>query len=206
MKILRVGDSALLAEFDSLDDVLAHYRALDRQRPRGVVDLVPAARTLLVCFDPSETGVQVVHRWITTTPPLPEDAVTVEEVPIEVRYDGADLEEVGELTGLGVEGVIAAHTDSPWIVAFGGFAPGFAYLTGGDPRLHVPRRSSPRTAVPAGAVGLAGEFSGIYPRQSPGGWQLIGTSDAPLWQPDRTPAALLRPGCAVRFVAIRPAA
>ncbi|AHD22544.1 allophanate hydrolase subunit 1 [Rhodococcus pyridinivorans] len=202
MKILRAGDSALLAEFDSLDEVLAHFRALDRERPRGVVDLVPAARTLLVCFDPSETGAQVVHKWVTTTPPVSGDDVDIEEVTLEVRYDGVDLEEVGELTGLGADGVIAAHTGSLWTVAFGGFAPGFAYLTGGDSRLHVPRRSSPRTSVPSGAVGLAGEFSGVYPRKSPGGWQLIGTSDAPLWQPDRTPAALLRPGCAVRFVAI----
>ncbi|MXQ78117.1 carboxyltransferase domain-containing protein [Rhodococcus rhodochrous] len=202
MRILRAGDSALLAEFDSLDEVLAHFRALDRERPRGVVDLVPAARTLLVCFDPSETGVQVVHKWVTTTPPVSGDDVDVEEVTLEVRYDGADLEEVGELTGLGADGVVAAHTGSLWTVAFGGFAPGFAYLTGGDSRLHVPRRSSPRTSVPSGAVGLAGEFSGVYPRKSPGGWQLIGTSDELLWQPDRTPAALLRPGCAVRFVAI----
>ncbi|UGQ57937.1 allophanate hydrolase subunit 1 [Rhodococcus pyridinivorans] len=202
MKILRAGDNALLAEFDSLDEVLAHFRALDRERPRGVVDLVPAARTLLVCFDPSETGAQVVHKWVTTTPPVSGDDVDIEEVTLEVRYNGVDLEEVGELTGLDADGVIAAHTGSLWTVAFGGFAPGFAYLTGGDSRLHVPRRSSPRTSVPSGAVGLAGEFSGVYPRKSPGGWQLIGTSDAPLWQPDRTPAALLRPGCAVRFVAI----
>ena len=202
MRILRAGDSALLAEFASLDIVLAHFRALDQDRAPGVVDLVPAARTLLVCFDASETDVQDVHRWIATTAPLPADAVTVEEVTLEVRYDGDDLEEVGELTGLGAEGVVTAHTTCTWTVAFGGFAPGFAYLTGGDPRLHVPRRSSPRTTVPAGAVGLAGEFSGVYPRQSPGGWQLIGTSEAPLWQPDRTPAALLRPGRTVRFVAI----
>ncbi|MEU5844155.1 allophanate hydrolase subunit 1 [Rhodococcus sp. NPDC047139] len=202
MKILRAGDSALLAEFDSLDDVLGHFRALDQDRTGGVVDLIPAARTLLVCFDPSETDAPAVHRWITTTPPLPGDAVDFEEVILEVRYDGVDLEEVGELTGLGPEGVVAAHTSSRWTVAFGGFAPGFAYLTGGDSRLQVPRRNSPRTTVPSGAVGLAGEFSGIYPRQSPGGWQLIGTSEAPLWQPDRRPAALLRPGRTVRFVAI----
>ncbi|MFX1756709.1 allophanate hydrolase subunit 1 [Rhodococcus gordoniae] len=202
MRIIRAGDSALLAEFESLDQVLGHFRALDRERPGGVVDLVPAARTLLVSFDPTETNVQVVHRWIATTPPLSEGATTIEEVTLEVRYDGADLEEVGESTGLGADGVVAAHTGSLWTVAFGGFAPGFAYLTGGDPRLHVPRRSSPRTTVPSGAVGLAGEFSGVYPRQSPGGWQLIGTTDAPLWQPDRTPAALLRPGHTVRFVAL----
>ena len=88
----------------------------------------------------------------------------------------------------------------PWRVAFGGFAPGFAYLVGGDTRLIVPRRSSPRTAVPAGSVALAGEFSGIYPRESPGGWQLIGTTDVLLWDTDRTPPALFAPGMVVTFV------
>ena len=83
--------------------------------------------------------------------------------------------------------MVAAHTGTPWRVGFGGFAPGFAYLTGGDPRLKVARRSEPRTSVPAGAVGLAGEFSGVYPRSSPGGWQLIGRTDAVLWDPDREP-------------------
>jgi KipI family sensor histidine kinase inhibitor len=107
------------------------------------------------------------------------------------------------LTGLGADGVVAAHTGTPWRVAFGGFAPGFAYLTGGDPRLDVARRDEPRTSVPAGSVGLGGEFSGIYPRASPGGWQLIGRTDMVLWDPDRDPAALLQPGGRVRFVEAR---
>lgn len=202
MKILPNGDAALLVDFTSLDEVLAHYRALDDDRLHGIVDLVPGARTLLVRFDPDATHAEIVRRWITHTAPVDSDTVVGEEVVIEVRYDGPDLEEVGERTGLGADGVIAAHTGRAWTVAFGGFAPGFAYLTGGDERLHVPRRTSPRTVVPAGAVGLAGEFSGIYPRQSPGGWQLIGTTDAELWQPDRTPPALLRPGISVRFESI----
>ena len=90
--------------------------------------------------------------------------------------------------------VVAAHTAAPLRVGFGGFAPGFAYLVGGDERLHVPRRAEPRTKVPAGSVGLAGEFSGVYPRESPGGWQLIGRTDAVLWDVDRDPPALLIPG------------
>ena len=120
-----------------------------------------------------------------------------------VRYDGPDLAAVAELTGLTTTEVVAAHLASPWTVAFIGFAPGFGYLTGGDPRLHVPRRDHPRTRVPAGAVGLAGEFSGVYPRSSPGGWQLIGSTDAPMWDVRRHPAALLRPGTPVRFEAVR---
>ncbi|MFD6858068.1 allophanate hydrolase subunit 1 [Rhodococcus sp. NPDC060090] len=199
MRLLPNGDSAILAEFDSLDDVLAHFRALDAVRMYGVVDLIPAARTLLVCFDAETAHADDVRRWLVETPPMRADPAAGTEVVIEVRYDGPDLEEVGELSGLGVSGVIAAHTGQFWTVAFGGFAPGFAYLTGGDSRLHVPRRDSPRTSVPGGAVGLAGEFSGIYPRSSPGGWQLIGTTEQVLWQPDRTPPALLRPGATVRF-------
>ena len=117
-----------------------------------------------------------------------------------MTYDGPDLAEVARLTGLDEDEVVAAHTGTPWRIAFGGFAPGFAYLTGGDERLRVPRRDEPRTTVPAGAVGLAGEFSGVYPRPSPGGWQLIGSTDAPLWDPDRDPPALLGPGGWVRFV------
>ena len=94
-----------------------------------------------------------------------------------MRYDGPDLDDVAALTGLSRAEVVAAHTGTPWRVAFGGFAPGFAYLVGGDPRLRVPRRDRPRPSVPAGSVGLAGEFSGVYPRSSPGGWQLLGTTD-----------------------------
>jgi KipI family sensor histidine kinase inhibitor len=199
VRILRNGDSAMLAEFDSLDDVLAHFRALDAVRMPGVVDLIPAARTLLVRFDAEAVHVDAVRRWLVETPPVRAAPAPGTEVVIGVRYDGPDLEEVGELTGLGAGGVIDAHTGRRWTVAFGGFAPGFAYLTGGDSRLHVPRRDSPRTSVPAGAVGLAGEFSGIYPRSSPGGWQLIGTTEQVLWQPDRNPPALLRPGATVRF-------
>ncbi len=202
MRILPTGDAALLAEFASLDEVLAYNRALDAGRPPGVVDLVAGARTLLVRFEPEVVQADTVRRWISETAPEAGGAVVPEEVVIRVRYDGPDLEEVGERTGLGTEGVIAAHTGRAWSVAFGGFAPGFAYLAGGDDRLRVPRRESPRTAVPAGAVGLAGEFSGIYPRRSPGGWQLIGTTEAELWQPERTPPALLRPGVQVRFIAV----
>ena len=109
------------------------------------------------------------------------------EVEVAVVYDGPDLEEVARLTGLTPDEVVAAHTGTPWRVAFGGFAPGFAYLVGGDPRLAVPRRDTSRPRVPAGSVGLAGEYSGVYPRSSPGGWQLLGTTDAVLWDVDRDP-------------------
>ena len=117
-----------------------------------------------------------------------------------MTYDGPDLAEVARLTGLGEDEIVAAHTGTLWRVAFGGFAPGFAYLVGGDPRLQVPRRDEPRTKVPAGAVGLAGEFSGIYPRESPGGWRLIGRTDVAMWDLDRDAPALLAAGSTVQFV------
>lgn len=138
--------------------------------------------------------------------PLPKAPPQAAErtVTIEVDYDGADLAKVAGLTGLTAAEVIAAHTGRAWRVAFGGFVPGFAYLDGGDARLVVPRLTSPRTVVPAGSVGLADGYSGIYPRSSPGGWQLIGHTSAVLFDADREPPALLRPGWWVQFVAVGP--
>ena len=131
-----------------------------------------------------------------------ERADGAEVVEITVHYDGPDLAEVAALTGLSRRRGRRPRTPArPWLVGFAGFAPGFAYLVDGDPRLQVAApRPTPRTRVPAGAVGLAGEFSGIYPRSSPGGWQLIGHTDQVLWDLDRDPPALLRPGLRVRFV------
>jgi KipI family sensor histidine kinase inhibitor len=123
-------------------------------------------------------------------------------IEIPVSYDGPDLAEVARLTGLSVQDVVAAHTGSDWRVAFGGFAPGFAYLSWGDARLAVPRRPEPRTSVPAGSVALAGDFSAIYPRSSPGGWQLIGHTETVVFDVTREPPALLQPGAAVHFVEV----
>ncbi|PRC47306.1 allophanate hydrolase, partial [Mycobacterium sp. ITM-2017-0098] len=126
------------------------------------------------------------------------------DVTLDVVYDGEDMGEVARLTGLTPDEVVAAHTERCWRVGFSGFAPGFAYLVGGDERLVVPRRSEPRTKVPVGSVGLAGEFSGVYPRESPGGWQLIGRTSAVLWDVDRDNPALLTPGMWVQFRAVQP--
>jgi KipI family sensor histidine kinase inhibitor len=198
--VRAMGDAALLVELPDLDAVLAHAAAIEAAGWPGVVDVVPGARTVVVTVRPG-TDLAVLRRAVRALDAGPVDAADGETVEIPVVYDGPDLEEVGELTGLGVDGVVAAHTGTPWRVGFGGFAPGFAYLTDGDPDLHVERRSEPRTSVPAGAVGLAGEFSGVYPRSSPGGWQLIGRTDAKLWDADRDPPALLTPRAQVRFVA-----
>ena len=117
-----------------------------------------------------------------------------------VVYDGADLEDIASRWGTDVDGVVARHTGTAFVSAFCGFAPGFAYLAGLAGEYAVPRLDSPRTRVPAGAVGLAGPWCGVYPSESPGGWRLLGRTDARLWDPDRSRPALLAPGTRVRFV------
>ncbi|WP_396916300.1 allophanate hydrolase subunit 1 [Mycolicibacterium sp.] len=200
------GDQALLLEFDSTAEVLAWTETLRAADLLGVVDIVPASRTVLIKLAGPRYQAPTRQRLgkLRVTP----EAVPTEpaggrvDVTIDVVYDGADLHEVAERTGLSPAQVVAAHTGTPWRVGFGGFAPGFAYLVGGDERLRVPRRAEPRTSVPAGAVALAGEFSGIYPRQSPGGWQLIGHTDAVMFDVEREKPALLTPGMWVQFRAI----
>ncbi|MCU1413737.1 MAG: allophanate hydrolase subunit [Microbacteriaceae bacterium] len=200
--MLPNGDSAVLLDFDTLDEVLGFYRAADRTRPAGLVDLVPGARTVLATCDPRVLPLRQLREWLETVVPVGSEAVAGASIGIDVRYDGEDLDVVANLLKLTTDDVIELHTTSTWTVAFGGFAPGFGYLVTEHARLVVPRRASPRTLVPAGAVGLAGEFSGIYPRASPGGWQLIGSTDARLWDPSREPPALLTPGATVRFRAV----
>jgi len=204
VNVLPFGDAALLVELDDLDTVLALAAAVRAACPDGVLDVVPAARTLLLVTEPGTSLAPLVKHVTTLTSTLDIESVgrDAEAVEIRVVYDGPDLAEVARSTGLDEDEVVAAHTGTPWRIAFGGFAPGFAYLTGGDPRLAVPRRAEPRTSVPAGAVGLAGEYSGIYPRSSPGGWQLIGRTDAALWDAERDPPALLSPGGTVQFRAV----
>ena len=199
---LRCGREALLVEVDDLDAALALYAALRSAALPGVVDLVPAARTVLIKIDPAVTSPAAVRE---ATAGLRIDAQREAgsgTVEIPVRYDGPDLAEVAERTGLSPDEVVALHTGSRWTVAFAGFVPGFGYLTGGDPRLDVPRRDSPRTRIPAGSVGLAGRFSGVYPSDSPGGWQLIGSTTERMWDLDRPEPALLVPGVQVIFKAV----
>jgi KipI family sensor histidine kinase inhibitor len=204
VRVLAYGDRALLVELGSTDRVTAWSAALTATPLPGVLDVVPAAETLLVVAEEHADVAALRSRLQLLDEPAPvagrADVRDDDAVEVPVRYDGPDLADVAALTGLSEDQVVEAHTSTPWRVAFGGFAPGFAYLVGGDERLHVPRRESSRTKVPAGAVGLAGEFSGVYPRESPGGWQLIGTTAVPMWDLDRDPPALLRPGTAVRFV------
>jgi KipI family sensor histidine kinase inhibitor len=199
MRILPFGDRALLAEVDSLDQAIALAAALqaDRKRIPGVRELVPAARTVLVRIDPQQLSLTAAEHWMAHVEVRERPLDPGHQVRIPVRYDGEDLGEAAALLGMTAAELVSRHSTARWRAAFVGFAPGFSYLTSPDFRLVVPRHSTSRPRVPAGSVGMAGEFSGIYPRQSPGGWQLIGTTDAPLWDPQRDPPALLTPGTEV---------
>ena len=201
-RLLPMGDRGVLVECANGPEAVAIADALTDSPAPGQLELIPGARSVLLSAD-RPIDAEALAARLQGFGLRPGAAAEAETVTIDVVYDGADLAEVGRATGLGRVGVMAAHTGTPWRVAFTGFAPGFGYLTGGDPRLAVPRRATPRAEVPAGAVGLAGEFSGVYPRASPGGWQLIGSTDAVLWDAERDPPALLRPGTVVHFRAVR---
>jgi KipI family sensor histidine kinase inhibitor len=199
MRLLPSGERAVLVEVADLDEVLALAGPV--RELAGVEDVVPGERTLLVTVSRS-SQLEAVRALLADVASHPHPAaLEARTVEIPVVYDGPDLADVASHAGLSVAEVVAAHTATPWRVGFGGFAPGFAYLVGGDPRLEVPRRAEPRASVPAGAVGLAGRYSGVYPRSSPGGWQLIGHTDVVLFDPTADPPALLQPGITVRFVA-----
>ena len=197
MRALPVGDRALLIEVGTGEEAEALHAELLRRRATGdlsATEIVPAARTVLL--DGLDAPSRLAERLVSwDIPPVPPRAEHVVEIP--VRYDGPDLPDVAAHWGVDVAEVVRVHAGAQYRVAFCGFAPGFGYLTG-LPR-EVPRRATPRTSVPAGSVALAGPYTGVYPRASPGGWQLIGTTDAVLWDPARVPAALLAPGTRVRF-------
>lgn len=194
MRLLPYGPRAVLAEFDSLAEVMAAAAAWRAAVLPGVVDVVPAARTVLVVHDAAFD-----REWLRTPTPATDVAAVGDAVTIDVVYDGEDLGSVAAALEMSIEDVVRLHSGAEYQVAFCGFMPGFSYLIGLDPRLVLPRRDTPRTRVPAGSVAIASEFSAVYPRESPGGWHLLGRSDAPMWRDDREPPALLPPGTRVKF-------
>lgn len=198
-RLLPAGDHALLVELPDLPSVHRLHRAV---MAAGLAeDVVPGERTLLLVGDRPE-------RLAAALEVLDADPAAVDQVPprtheIRVRYDGPDLEEVAVACGFSVEEVVDSHTRTPWTVAFLGFRAGFPYLVGGDPRLHVERLPTPRPSVPAGSVALAAGYTGVYPAPSPGGWRIIGHTDAVLFDPRAVTPVLLAPGDVVRFLAVR---
>uniref|UniRef100_UPI003340E243 5-oxoprolinase subunit B/C family protein n=1 Tax=Castellaniella defragrans TaxID=75697 RepID=UPI003340E243 len=207
MRFLPAGDRALLVELDSLEQTLVLFQALRRQPPAGMAEVVPAARTLLVYYQPAAVAparLAADLRRLARSCGAGESSMSRTPggrlVEIPVRYEGEDLEAVADLLGLPRAEVIERHTGTEFQAAFAGFAPGFVYLAGGDPRFHgMPRRSSPRTRVPAGSVAMAGDFSAVYPSESPGGWQLLGVTPCRMWNLARAEPALVQPGFRVRF-------
>lgn len=204
MRILTASDHALLVEASDLDEAMRLNLAWEGVP--GIVERIPGARTVLVRFDPVRVSTADLSAVLAATEIDTAHPPGTGEVTVPVRYDGEDLDEAASLLGVSAEELVNRHLAADWRVAFSGFAPGFGYVVSSDPLFDVPRRSSPRTRVPAGSVALAGQFTGVYPRESPGGWQLIGRTDAVMWDIERNPPALLSPGTAVRFAQVREAA
>jgi KipI family sensor histidine kinase inhibitor len=211
------GGTGFLVDLPGLDAVRALHRELVADAPGPVVDVVPAARTVLVTFErPREAA--VVRAWldaairrsgeaVAVPDAVPDDApapaLDVPQVEIPVVYDGADLADVAAWARVSPEEVVARHAGRVYEAAFGGFAPGFTYLVGVDPVIAAPRLPTPRTQVPAGAVALAGDLTAVYPAESPGGWRLLGRTDRRMFDVDRDPPALVAPGAHVRFRPVR---
>ena len=198
MRLLPCGPRAVMAEYDSLDEVMAVDAALRAAALPGVDDIVPGARTVLV----HHRQVDRVALEALLVPSGKAAPATGPIVEIRVVYDGVDLDEVASATGMSVEEVIELHSSFTYSAAFLGFTPGWAYLVGLPAALRLPRRSTPRTVVPAGSVAIASEFTGVYPTNSPGGWHLLGRTSAVMFDAAREKAALVMAGDRVRFLRV----
>jgi KipI family sensor histidine kinase inhibitor len=201
-RLLPYGDRAWLLECADLADAQAVHQWLAGQQRPEISEIVPGARTLLLRLQaplPADLG----RTMIDIVPPR-VDSNPADVISVDVRYDGPDLGHLAAHLGVGVEEIIDHHTGQDWTVAFCGFSPGFGYLAPTVRELPVPRHHSPRTRVPAGSVALADTWSAIYPSDSPGGWQLIGSTDVRLFDVAADPPALLRPGVRVRFRRVEP--
>lgn len=199
LTLLPCGPRALLAQVPDIAHVHALSATLQNLEDHRIIDVVPAARTVLVRCARTEDRADIATLIQTWEPTTTAPGAGAGELTIAVTYDGEDLHDVAELTGLSTTEVVRRHTGATYTVDFLGFAPGFAYLSGLDPALHVSRLPSPRPRVPAGAVAIAGELSAVYPRPSPGGWRLLGRTDEVLFDLANDPPSRLRAGMKVRF-------
>lgn len=198
--IQTVGSRALIVDLPDLDTVMNWHASLVADPLPHQTDVIAAARTVLITFD-SPSATRQAMKTLESFSAEDAEKNAPRDIVIDVLYDGEDLDDVADVLGISREAVIDWHTSTTWVAAFGGFAPGFTYCVAEDDAdaRSIPRRSSPRTEVPAGSVGLAGEFSAVYPRPSPGGWQLLGRTTDPLWDSAATPPALVMPGDRVRY-------
>ncbi|OXM74743.1 MULTISPECIES: 5-oxoprolinase subunit PxpB [Amycolatopsis] len=203
MRWLRYGPDAALVECESLDEMSAVRAVVVAAGLPDLVEVVPGARTVLIAARPGSTGLAQARKLVESAGLESADGGESREITIDVRYDGEDLDLVARTAGITVDEVVELHTGATYTVAFTGFAPGFGYLTGLPEPLRQSRLDTPRTRVPAGSVAIAGEFTGVYPRSSPGGWRLLGHTDAVLFDSRASRPALLAPGDRVRFRRIR---
>ena len=199
-KIRMCGEQAFLLDFDSVEEVIARHASIQGANIDGIIELVPAARTIFVEVDTQRYSLRSVIEAIEQAPPVELHKSDSPAIDIPMRYDGPDIPDVAMALGIDPDEVAGVHSGQEWVAAFTGFSPGFAYLVSTTPLPEVPRRPEPRTAVPTGAVAMAGAFTGIYPRPSPGGWQIIGHAEVDLWNMERPEPALITAGTRVRFV------
>ncbi|PHM74489.1 5-oxoprolinase/urea amidolyase family protein [Xenorhabdus kozodoii] len=199
MRFLPVNCNTIMVELSGLAETLALLDSLNMAPILGIEEIIPAARTLMVRFRPTKVSIQQLATEIGRRDLQERSHAMGKRVVIPVHYNGDDLALVAEILGCTVQKVIRQHTENEYTVAFTGFAPGFAYMVSNTSQWNIPRRTSPRTRIPAGAVALAGEFSSIYPQASPGGWQLIGMTAERMWDLSRPSPALLQPGYRVNF-------
>jgi KipI family sensor histidine kinase inhibitor len=203
VRILRAGDHTVLVELGNSQHALAFAARLRTERLPDVVDHLPAERTVMVSARPGSDmtalRAELARLSADSAGSHADPDQGLPDVIIPVHYDGADLDDVARLLGMSRAEVIGAHTGNAWRCAFVGFAPGFSYLESTHTMLEVPRRTQSRAGVPAGSVALAGRYSAVYPRSSPGGWQIIGTTSTPMWDLAAQPPALVQPGQSVRF-------
>lgn len=200
MRLLPVGEQALLVELTEPAHRRALTASLHADPPTGVREVVPASRTVLLVLDPGSDPSALARDL--RSRPLDQPTTAGGDAPtvtIPVTYDGPDLAEVARLLDASPAEVVRRHTAQTWTCEFLGFTPGFGYLSGEHDDLAVPRRDTPRTRIPAGSVALAAGLSAVYPSDSPGGWQIVGSTDLTLFDPDRDPPSLLQPGTQVRF-------
>ncbi|MGC8466538.1 MAG: 5-oxoprolinase subunit B family protein [Acidimicrobiales bacterium] len=178
----------------SLFNFLRSDYVQDRRRP--IVDVIPAERSILVISTlPAHDIIDIIEAW----DPSVEQGAPARIIDIPTRYNGPDLEEVARQWNVDIQAVIDIHVATTFTCSFCGFLPGFAYLTGLPQHYAVRRKATPRTALSAGSVGLAGAYCGIYPRSSPGGWQILGQTEFEPWRIDRDPPGQIMPGDKVRF-------
>jgi KipI family sensor histidine kinase inhibitor len=202
MNVHHMGDSALLVETHDSAEAQRLRHALDAEHIPGLRQLVPGYNSLLLAADPLLVELDALARRLPELLQVPSQVLITRSHEIPVRYAGEDLEAVAAALDVSTAEVVRRHSAASYIVAFLGFAPGFAYLTGLDPTLQLPRLATPRTRTPEGAVAVAGEFTGIYPQAMPGGWRVLGIATTRLFDAARASPALLAPGDQVRFKVI----